>query len=54
MQISKRWREVWGNVLRCRGTGKAVGMCVEVWGQVRESVGEERRGVGKCVEKWGR
>ena len=23
---------------RCRGTGKGVGMCVEVWGQVRESV----------------
>ena len=37
-QISKWWREVWGNVLKCRGTGKGAGMCVEVWGQVRESV----------------
>ena len=35
---SKWWREEWGNVLRCRGTGKEVGMCVVVWGQVRESV----------------
>ena len=25
-------------MLRCRGTGKGVGMCVGVWGQVRESV----------------
>ena len=37
-QIKKWWREVWGNVLRCRGTGKGVGMCVRVWGQVKESV----------------
>ena len=29
---------MWGDVLRCRGTGKGVRMCVEVWGQVRESV----------------
>ena len=37
-QIGKWWREVWGNVLRCRGTGKSVEMCVEVWGQMRENV----------------
>ena len=37
-QISKWWREVWGNVLRYRETGKGVGMCVGVWGQVSESV----------------
>ena len=37
-QIGKWWREIWGNVLRCRGTGKVVRMCVGVWGHVRESV----------------
>ena len=37
-QMGKWWREVWENVLRYRGTGKGVGTCVEVWGQVRESV----------------
>ena len=40
---------MWGNVLRCRGTGKSVGMCVEVWGQVKVKVRVE-----VCRAEWGR
>ena len=45
--ISICWLEVWGNVLRCRGTGKGVGMCV---GGVKAG---ERKCEWRCVELCG-
>ena len=45
-QISKWWREVRGNVLKCRGTGKDVGMCVGVGAG-------ERKCEWRCVELYG-